>query len=196
MSLPGQVRGRHRAVSWLNRTRDEVQANRLVSGPGIRIRRSTTGTVIEAIALGGGGRSAAAALTMYKIRTLQNDYVVARTWDGTTRGETDTNIAKPPNFRLTFTEERIDGFRIRYSYQDSNNRTANDGTNSEAQVCFPRYIVDDATYNSDGTIDTAGVLTFEHIIYAMQVENGTGVSAASDWIEVKPARVWARRYIQ
>jgi hypothetical protein len=107
-----------------------------------------------------------------------SDYVVARTWDGTTLGSTDIYIARPPNLRPSITSETIDGVAITYTWSNGNQRSATDGTNTETQKVFPRY--------------TTGTAPFD-IIFAASVAK-TGVAAvdaqSTPWQEISPSRTW------
>jgi hypothetical protein len=129
--------------------------------------------------------SAGSTLARFKITGLADaDYVSAVRAEGAGFGTANFYIAKPDNMRPSVASEVIDGVTITYTWPPTgkdNNRTARDPSNlSEAQVCYPRYAVD-------------------QIIYAQEVSNGTGVSVSGSpvsWLELKPARVWARRYAQ
>lgn len=135
-----------------------------------------------------------------------------------------TLIAKSVPTRVLGGVEVVDGVKITYrgpppgstlvGYTD-NNRIANDGTSDEVQVLYPRYVqYDDPTAvlipNSSQIYstgkDTANGLIWmggQSVIYAIKMDAGTGVrqptslpnAAAVDWIELLPARVWAKRYI-
>jgi hypothetical protein len=108
-----------------------------------------------------------------------SDYLVCRTWDGTTLGSSAVYVAKPQNFRRTVLTEIIDGVNIVYTWVNSNQRSAYDGTNTETQKPFPRY-VSGTTAPYDG-------------IFAMAVEK-TGVATVdaqtTAWLEVSPSRTW------
>ena len=134
----------------------------------------------------------ASAVQMFAIKTLSNaDYYVARTWDGTTLGSSDIYVAKPVRQRTSITSEVIDGVTVNYSsYTSDNTRTANDGTNSEYQVVFPRFKV----YST-----TPSGLTDYSVVFAVKPIGGTGITVSGTpvlWLEIAPARVWARRYVQ
>ena len=136
--------------------------------------------------------AAGSAVKMFKITSLVDtacDYVTAREWDGTNLGTTDINIAKPVHVRPSLAKEVIDGTTFNYTLCLNNSRTSSDGTNTQTEVCYPRYIVK----SNDPTLPTQG------IIYAAKVANGTGVTDADDqpvqWIETG-TRVFARKYIQ
>ena len=123
----------------------------------------------------------------FMVSTLSNaDYVKAKLWDGTTLSSVEFTIAKPKNLRPSNASETIDGVSVSYSaYTSDNTRTASDGTNTEYQVICPRYV-------ASSSANTA-------VITASLVLNGSGFAVSSKAIfmqEDKPARVWARRYVQ
>jgi len=137
--------------------------------------------------IGGGGGAGA---QMFIIKTLSNaDYFVANTYDGTTRGSASINIAKSPRLRPSVTSETIDGVAITYSgYTSDNARVASDGTSTENQVAFPRYVA-----LASGT----PAVNDMSIVFAVPAVTGLTVSGVPvAWVEVSPARVWARKYAQ
>jgi hypothetical protein len=81
---------------------------------------------------------------------MSTDYIVCRSWDGTTEGSTDVKIAKPPKLRFSIVTETIDGTQIDYSGYDfdAQTRLASDGSTDETQVIVPRYLVDDLIFAS------------------------------------------------
>lgn len=101
---------------------------------------------------------------------LGDDYLVCRTWDGATEGDTDILVAKPWDLRLMpFHEQTVNG--IYYDYETSIRRLADDGDATEWQVITPDYFTDAEVY---AVKDPRG---------------GTGVDFA-DWLSVD-ARAWA-----
>lgn len=110
----------------------------------------------------------------------------------------DTPIAKPVPIRRSVVSESIDAVTI--TYRDAldgsadNNRIANDGAQDESQVVFPRYI----TY-TDLTLAAPIATGAQCVIAACQPDGGTGVfdntGKAITWLELSPARVWAKRFI-
>jgi hypothetical protein len=110
----------------------------------------------------------------------------------------DTKIAKPPTIRRSITSELIDGITINYraagGSDDDNNRIANDGATDESQCVYPRFI----TLATLGFTDTVP-LTAQCVIYASQLTGGAGVFDGDDkpieWLELSPARVWAKRFV-
>ena len=117
------------------------------------------------------------------------DYFTANTYDGSTRGSATVYIAKSPRLRPSVASEVIDGVTVTYSgYTLDNLRIASDGTNTETQVAFPRYTA--LTSGSPAVNDMP-------IVFAVPAATGlTGGSSQISWVEVSPARVWARRYSQ
>jgi hypothetical protein len=147
---------------------------------------------LEILPGGAGAPAQSVEVTMFAIKSLSNaDYYVARTWDGTSLGTDDTYIAKPVRQRTSIGSESIDSVTVTYSsYTSDNLRTASDGTNSEYQVVFPRFKI----YSS-----TPASIKDYSVILAVKPSNGTGISVSGtpvEWLEIAPARVWARRYIQ
>jgi hypothetical protein len=103
------------------------------------------------------------------VTTINGDYLVCS--DGTN----SFDVAKWPENRTSLLSETIDGVDIDYSYSSSNQRTADDGTNTQTEVLYRRYVTGD-------------------VIFAVLSENGTGVTGV-DWVEMSP-RVWLRKYVQ
>jgi hypothetical protein len=197
VTLPNKLTGTSRETAWHNRMRDVVQSIRLRPGFGYKLKETGDGTFLE-IEQAGGGTTSKAGTKMFICTAVAGDYITAKAWDGTISGNVitlsgaDVLVAKPPDQRMSLTREVVDGVTINYSWLNSNNRTANDGTNSEAQVCYKRY----TTFTSGALATT---LSPAAVIFAEESSNGTGVSVNAvglTWIEKLPVRVWARRYIQ
>jgi hypothetical protein len=122
-------------------------------------------------------------------------------------------IAKANRQRPSVTSELIDGVTISYSgYTLDNTRIASDGTNTEYQVCFPRYTTAATLGFSLPSLYTgSAALIFLNslcIIKAVQLNlggvycggiGGAGIKDANSkpitWEEIT-TRVWARRYVQ
>jgi hypothetical protein len=125
---------------------------------------------------------------MFAITALSGDYLTCREWDGETLGDEDIYVAKPIRCRTSNTTETVDGIALTYTYDDedpSNVRLASDGTNTQWEVCYPRYVIrnDDEIYS---------------VIWATRSANGTGVEIEGvpvEWVELS-ARIWLRRYAQ
>src|SRR6185295_13749411 len=137
MNPPGPVSTNTAGGAWLERFRRFAISTRLLPGLGYKIRPGPGGTVLE-ILPGSGGTASPVSLEMYLITRLHNEYITCRTWNGSRNGSnfpvigsTDVNIAKPHTHRMSVTTEVLDGITVTYTYSDSNNRFANDGTNAE-----------------------------------------------------------------
>lgn len=115
---------------------------------------------------------------MFLITAVNGDSLTCVEWDGATQGS-EVEVAKPIRQRTSNTTETVDGTDLTYTYSDSNNRLTSDGTNSQYEVCYPRYVSDDETYS---------------VIWAVLSDNGTGV-ADVDWIEIT-TRLWLRKSTQ
>jgi hypothetical protein len=97
---------------------------------------------------------------MYRLKSVQDDYVTARTWDGTADGPTDVLIAKEYKVRCSLTGETIFGIAHTYTYAtgpDSLNkqRTNADGTHTETEIVVPPWVPDEIFYAVQVTTDVA-----------------------------------------
>jgi hypothetical protein len=92
---------------------------------------------------------------MYRYKSQSGDYVVCRTWDGTTEGGSDVNIAKPMKLRNSITSAVIDAVTVTYSYPTTVTRVATISATTENQVIVPRYIVNDLIFAVDSSGGTA-----------------------------------------
>lgn len=130
----------------------------------------------------------ASATQMFHIKSIHDDYLTCRTWDGTTEGETDIYVAKCYNCRKSYTHQIVDGVDYTFTYASDNQRTSSDGTNSQIEVVYPRYTTyaaPSAGYHPPGTI------------FAFKSLNNTGVQVSGvdvEWVEER--RLWLRKYSQ
>ena len=88
---------------------------------------------------------------MYLLKSVQDDYVTAHSWDGTTEGATNILIAKEYKIQCSLEGETIFGLTHTYTYDDgpdANNvqRTNDDGTNSETEIVVPPWVVDEVIF--------------------------------------------------
>jgi hypothetical protein len=102
----------------------------------------------------------ASGAQMYRLKSVQDDYVTARTWDGTNEGATDAFIAKEYKARCSLTGETIFGIAHIYTYAagpDSLNvqRTNDDGTHTETEIVVPPWVPDEIFYAVQVTTDVA-----------------------------------------
>lgn len=76
----------------------------------------------------------------FRVKSIENDYLVCRTYDGTTEGADDINVAKPWDLRRTpFHGVAVNGITCTYSSAIA--RSATNGTTTESQVITPPYFV-------------------------------------------------------
>jgi len=163
MRVP-RVFGRNPQSNWLSRLWDQIQANALVDGPGYRLNRGRRGTVLILLP-GRKGGSPASPIEQFRYKSMKGDYLVCRTWDGTTEGSSDIYIAKPETLRktgwhgadVTYTiESTAQQITVHYNYVSNSYRVATSAGISEHQEIVPRYRADSS------------------IIYAVEVE-GLGI---------------------
>jgi hypothetical protein len=115
---------------------------------------------------------------------------------------TAMSVAKYNRQRPSVGSELIDGVTITYSsYTADNTRTATDGTNTEFQVCFPRYTTVATlglSISSSLTGTTAlAFLRSQCVVKCDAIATGlVDATPAPINFEELPQRVWARRYTQ
>jgi hypothetical protein len=163
MQPPGELRGSHRLVGWLNKLLWFGMANRLVEGVGYRLSRTWRGTSLE-IATGGGSGS---SLKAYQIVSIENDFYSCLAWTGSATTGDEVYIARPFehmvsnwNGRSIAYDSDGDAFTATYSYTSTTKRTKTVGAVAETQVLVPYF------------------KTGLHIIYAMKVSGLITAGAA------------------
>ena len=89
-------------------------------------------------ARGGAGGSSVA---MYRLKSVQGDYITVRTWDNTIEGDVDILVARPPEIRKPASES-VDGVLVSYTYvsdiQRTASKTVDSVTTTETQIINPR----------------------------------------------------------
>jgi len=134
---------------WERSVEERLREMRIMDVAGMVVNRTRRGTAIIAKPGKGGGGITISAYRFKRIGDAEAiDYIVCKSWDGTTEGETEINIALPFKMRASVTTEIIDGVTYNYSEWDTDAQTrvstnAADATDTETQVITPRYIVDD-----------------------------------------------------
>lgn len=103
----------------------------------------------------------ASGAKMYRLKSVQDDYVTARSWDGSAEGDTDILIAKEYKIQCSLEGETIFGTAHTYTYDDGpdvNNvlRTNDDGTNDETEIVVPPWVVDEVIFAIPATTDVLG----------------------------------------
>ena len=174
---PARLSGNNPLVPWLNNLRDFAEACRITSFLGGRVAWGAQGTQLQ-VDLVKSAAGQAGMAKQFQITSLHADnYVSAKEYDGSSQSGDTVYIYKPDLICPNISSETTDGVTITFTWpndgSEENNRLATDAGGSEYQVLFPRYKVD-------------------QIIVAVQLANVDG----TPWIEVAPARVWARRYTQ
>ena len=122
---------------------------------------------------GGGG----ASVGVYRLKSVQTDYVTCAVWDWSADGAT-VLLAKEWKLRA-LAGETIFGVAHTYTYAaglDSNNatRTNNDGTSSEAEIVVPPWVVNE-------------------IVFGVTANTGVVVSGTPVTVLLIRTGVWARK---
>jgi len=106
----------------------------------------------------------------FQLQSISADHLVCKTYDGTTVGDTNINVAKPPQLRESNTAH--DGHTFD-TFVGGVQRTAD---STEVQVIVPNYVALDE-------------------IYAIRdLRGGTGVTDAPEWLDLNvDARAWAKQ---
>lgn len=81
---------------------------------GHRVINSTNGKLIVPSRAPGGGGSA--DVTQFKLRFVEDDYLVCREWDGTTLGSDDIYVLKPYKLRCSLASAQVYGETHNYTY--------------------------------------------------------------------------------
>ena len=144
----------------------------------------------------------------YLVKEIFDDYLRCHEYTITqggviTEGATDVYVAKPHHFRRSLTHYIIDGVTHTFTWftsgtteQKQNNRTSNDGTNSQTECIQPRYEVYTAATISNEVVK--GMIVAHKVVNKTGVyrDTGGGNYVELEWEEAMPSRVWARRYVQ
>jgi len=183
MREPNPPTGNSAIAAWCRKLLDYVRSIRLVSGPGYRLRPSSLGTTLELFPGGGGAESTA---RRFRVKSVQGDYATCRTWDGSVEGDSDVNIAKPPQLRHTITSQTVNTVSVAYSGHTITDgvctRVASaTGYDSQNEMVLP-------VWQLAGTGKDAE-------LFAIQPDGGTGVDDAPDWLDLNvDGRAWCELY--
>jgi len=165
---------------------DAVNENRLAPAPGYRIRGTGTGTTLD-ISIPKVEAGIAASIQQYRITAIFDDYLEARTWNGTSQGSA-VKIAKPWRLRKT----GWDGVTVTYDFN---------GTSVPLRYAYssvrPGYRT--ATHTTLLTVENQAIIpvySLNDILYATEPTGGTLVTVAAvalTWLDLNvDARAWAR----
>lgn len=142
MHYPGEPNFAGPMGAWLRRLLRAAISNQLQPAPGYRIRRTPGGTFLGLDPSAGGGGS----FSLHRFKSIQAEYLVCRTWDGTTEGTEDVNIAKPYLLRQSITSRTMHGTPITYTYPGgatSQTRQATGSGRTETGFITEAYVVND-----------------------------------------------------
>lgn len=112
---PNPNSGEGAAANWLRRLLAAVAANKILPGVGYKVKYSSLGTTLEVEPGKGGGNGVGISAKRYRVKSVQGDYLTCRTWDGSTEGDTDVLVAKPPQLRHSITSQTVNGVSVTYS---------------------------------------------------------------------------------
>ena len=132
-------------------------------------------------------------LSMFKLATptaerqkvVEDDYVICRTWDGTTLGDTDVKVSKDYALRCSLTGETVMGVEYDYTY----------AADSEDASTYPQGKVRTVTDPDNFTEDQRVIRPWVpgEVIWAAKCSTGVTVdSVPVEWLEIKPCRQWAK----
>lgn len=171
----------------LNHVVDAVNANRLAVGMGYRLKQTSNGTSLEIQVPRAEAAEAASSVQQYKLTGHFDDYVEAKTWDGTNLGTATVKIAKPYRLRKT----GWDGVTVSYDFN---------GTFFPLQYTYlatPGFRT--ARHTGSGALENQAIIALYNvgdIIYATEPIGGTGVTVsgtALTWLDLNvDGRHWAR----
>lgn len=176
MILPGPLGGSDPLVRWLNQLRDVVQAWRISRVIGGHVEGNTI--VIDDWR---GGKMP----RLMRLKSVTDDYVVCRTWDGTNESSGDIAVAKPKKLRCSLTSESKYGTTHYYTYAagpDSDNEQRTDKWPDEAGTGG----------SEDQLVTPPWTLNEEIEVYPGETTAVDGDSAPIHWRMSAPWRQWAK----
>lgn len=98
-------------------------------------------------------------VSAFKVQSVVSESLVCRTFDGTSTGSTDIQVAKPYKLRQSAPNPvTIDSETITYSAWNwaNQSRTATIGATSKTEVITPRYLTNDIIWATETTTCTTG----------------------------------------
>ena len=171
---------------WARRVQQALLQLRPVESPGIRVERPSRGMRLKPVVMPGSPPApAGGGATRYRVKDVEGDYLVCRTFDGTVEGSTDVLVAKPPELRHSLVAQTIENVAVSYVYStrannlDGKRVASATGFESQTEIVLPVFIV---ANTSDGEI------------WADKPEGGTGVEVDDvelEWMDTNRAgRAW------
>lgn len=123
---PNKLGGKPKLVNWLNRMLDRCRASELKQVIGGRLIENSDG---KTLVIDGAEKSSGVSVGLYRLKSVQADYITCKAWDGTEDGKVtsdasaDVYIAKNPEIRETLGQtgtptETIEGVAYYYTYAD------------------------------------------------------------------------------
>lgn len=149
MNLPNPPSTSHVGLDlWLARLHDAVRGMWLRNTPDLLLERTPQGTLVRLARQKSGIKAG-----LYRFKSMTSEYLVCRSFNGTTEGTTDVNIAKTPKLRGTVLTETLRGVVVNYTAYDfslaAQTRVATQagtGGITETQYITPPYLVNDLIY--------------------------------------------------
>lgn len=214
--MPGQIPRKPDGSSaaaihqrWLHDA--NVNEAKLVHVTGQRTENTTAGKVVYT---GRRGRGSSVSVTQFKLRFVEDDYLVCREWDGTTLGTEDVYIAKPYKLRCSLASEEVYGLTHAYTYEPDPEEpyiAFEDGGewDGEVEADFDSGgVMFELRMNQVRTVDDGTDSETQRVvppwlrgdvIYAIEFDGGdTAVGFVTDagqpieYIMISESRIWAR----
>jgi hypothetical protein len=157
-TIPPRPVGDDEAAHWFQWVHDFLTLRgNFIDTPQIRFEKTTKG-IRPILAQQPGGTNF--SLSLYRLKSVEDNYLVGRAWDGTTEGDTDVYIAKRPETREV-PSAILYGVTYNYTYlagPDALNysRVSDNGATTEAQLVTPPWELDGLIFASP--VPFSGVL--------------------------------------
>jgi hypothetical protein len=135
---PNPPSGSRKFVAWCRRVLGAIDANRILSGRGYNVVRTSRGVILEIDPGGGKG----ASVLPYYVVEHHEEYTLCSPFDGVQpSGEATVIIAKPWELRYSVSSEVLDNIQFNYaSYSlTGQSRVATWTAGTETQFIVPRY---------------------------------------------------------
>lgn len=149
-SIPPRPSGNDREATFMQWVWDSLREMFINDTDDIKASRDSRGVYLRSTVHGGGGAQPTPAKE-YRIKSVSDDYITCRSWDGSTDGGMDVIIAKDHKLKCSLATATIFGVIHTYTYApgpDSNNklRTNTWPTGNEQELVTPPWNVNDIVY--------------------------------------------------